>query len=116
MSDPHHEVRPWGQFWVLDDGELAKVKRLEVRPGQRLSYQRHRQRDEHWFIVRGRARITLDDIEHLRGPGQTFDVPRGGWHRIENVGAESLVFVEVQTGAYFGEDDIERKQDDFGRV
>jgi mannose-6-phosphate isomerase-like protein (cupin superfamily) len=116
MADPKHEVRPWGEFWVLDDGELAKVKRLEIRPGKRLSYQRHRHRDEHWYFVRGRARVTLDDREHLRGPGDTFDVPRGGWHRIENVGDEPVVFIEVQTGTYFGEDDIERKQDDFGRV
>jgi mannose-6-phosphate isomerase-like protein (cupin superfamily) len=116
VTDPRHEIRPWGQFWVLDDGEHAKVKRIEIAPGKRLSYQRHRRRAEHWFVVRGRARITLDEREHLRGAGEDFDVPSGGWHRVENVGGEPLVLIEVQTGDYFGEDDIERRADDFGRA
>ena len=116
MPDPKHEVRPWGEFWVLDDGEEAKVKRLLIHPGKRLSYQRHRHRAEHWFFVRGNARVTLDDVEHSVGAGQSFDVPCGGWHRIQNVGSEPVVFIEVQTGTYFGEDDIERKDDDFGRA
>lgn len=101
---------------MLDDGPAAKVKRLEIHPGKRLSYQRHRHRAEHWFFVSGHARITLDDVLHERGAGDTFDIPRGGWHRIENIGDEPVVFIEVQTGSYFGEDDIERKADDFGRA
>lgn len=116
MPDPLHEVRPWGQFWVLDDGERCKVKRIEITPGKRLSYQRHRRRAEHWYIVAGRARVTLDDVVHERGVGDTIEVPRGGWHRVENPGREPLVFIEVQTGDYFGEDDIERREDDFGRA
>jgi mannose-6-phosphate isomerase len=115
-ADPPHEVRPWGEFWVLEDAERYKVKRIDVAPGKRLSYQRHGRRAEHWFFVRGRARVTLDDVEHLRGPGESIDVPRGGWHRVENAGSEVVTFIEVQTGDYFGEDDIERAADDFGRA
>jgi mannose-6-phosphate isomerase len=116
MTDPAHEVRPWGQFWVLESAPGHKVKRIEIAPRKRLSYQRHRRRSEHWFFVAGRARIVLDDVDHAREAGQTFDVPRGAWHRVENVGAGPLVFIEIQTGDYFGEDDIERRADDFGRA
>ena len=109
-------VRPWGSYEVLDDAPSHKVKRLEVHPGSRLSYQRHDARAEHWFVVSGSAAVTIDDAVVELGAGQAIDVPRGSAHRIANVGTEPLVFIEVQHGDYFGEDDIVRLDDDFGRV
>lgn len=111
------EERPWGSFTILDEGDNYKVKRLEVLPGKRLSYQRHSRRAEHWFVVRGIAKVTLNDAEILVETGQALDIPRGAAHRIENSpGSENLVIIETQTGDYFGEDDIERLDDDFGRL
>lgn len=110
------EERPWGSFTILDEGENYKVKRLEVLPGKRLSYQRHSRRSEHWFVVRGTAKVTLNDSEILVHTGEALDIPVGSAHRIENSpGNENLVIIETQTGDYFGEDDIERLDDDFGR-
>jgi len=114
--DPRDEVRPWGSFAVLDDAETHKVKRIVVRPGQRLSYQRHERRAEHWFVVAGTALVTLDGEEHTVDSGQAIDIPLGGAHRIQNPGTEDLVFIEVQLGTYFGEDDIVRLDDDYGRA
>jgi len=113
---PEQELRPWGSYTVLEDAPGHKVKRIEVRPGQRLSYQRHAQRAEHWFVVAGNAEVTLDDDVLRLGPGSAVDVPRGAAHRIANRGEAGLVFIEVQHGEYFGEDDIERLEDDFGRA
>jgi mannose-6-phosphate isomerase len=110
------EVRPRGAFVVLDDGPLGKVKRITVEPGKRLSYQLHHRRAEHWFVVAGRALVTLDDVEHEVLPGQAIDIPLGSAHRVENRGDVPLVFVEVQQGDYFGEDDIVRLDDDYGRA
>ena len=115
-TDPFGEDRPWGRFDVLDDADDCKVKRISVHPGQRLSYQRHDRRDEHWVVVRGRARVTLDGAQHDLGPGDAIDIARGAAHRIANPGTELLVFVEVQLGDYFGEDDITRLSDDYGRT
>ncbi|HUR97296.1 MAG TPA: phosphomannose isomerase type II C-terminal cupin domain [Pyrinomonadaceae bacterium] len=110
------EERPWGSFTILDEGENFKVKRLEVLPGKRISYQRHSHRAEHWFVVRGTAKVTLNDAEILVHTGEAVDIPVGAAHRIENSPAnEKLVIIEIQTGDYFGEDDIERLDDDFGR-
>jgi mannose-6-phosphate isomerase-like protein (cupin superfamily) len=108
--------RPWGRYDVLADASTYKVKAITVEPGRRLSYQRHAQRSEHWFVVHGTARVITDGQERTLGPGAAVDVPKGTAHRIENVGTDPLVFVEVQTGDYFGEDDIVRLEDDFGRV
>lgn len=116
MSSPNHEKKPWGEYQVLESAADFKVKRLEVLPGKRLSYQRHRRRSEHWLVVLGRARVTLDGREVVLGPGQAIDVPAGAAHRVACEGAEKLVFIEVQTGTYFGEDDIERLADDYGRA
>lgn len=100
---------------IADDPD-AKVKRIVVYPGKRLSLQRHRQRSEHWFILQGQGVVTLGDSTlHLR-PGNSVDIPQGSLHRVENAGDENLVFIEVQTGAYLGEDDIERVEDDYGRI
>jgi mannose-6-phosphate isomerase-like protein (cupin superfamily) len=114
--DKSHDRRPWGEYFVLSDAEGFKVKRIDVLSGKRLSYQRHKHRAEHWMVVGGRARVTLDGREIVLEAGQAIDIPAGSWHRVENCGNELLTFVEVQHGTYFGEDDIERAQDDFGRA
>jgi mannose-6-phosphate isomerase-like protein (cupin superfamily) len=117
VKEREYDERPWGNYTVLDDDAPDhKVKRMVVHPGKRLSYQRHSKRAEHWFIVSGRARVTLDGVDTELEAGDAIDVPRGSAHRIGNIGSADLVFVEVQRGTYFGEDDIERLEDDFGRL
>ena len=111
-----YDERPWGNFTVLDEAADYKVKRIEVLPQKRLSYQKHERRSEHWMVVAGIAKVTLDGRELTIATGETVDVPVGAAHRIENVGSEKLVFIEIQRGSYLGEDDIQRLQDDFGRV
>lgn len=112
-----YDVRPWGMYVVLDDSQSDhKVKRIVVEPGKRLSYQKHSKRSEHWFVVSGTATVILDGTEHSVGPGQDIDIPVGAAHRCENRGSTPVVFVEVQHGTYFGEDDIVRLEDDFGRA
>ncbi len=110
------DQRPWGTFTVLDEGKDFKVKRIEVLPGKRLSYQKHSQRAEHWVVVQGTAKVTLDDHEIVVHSGQAIDIAVGAAHRVENLGEETLLFIEVQRGSYLGEDDIVRLQDDFGRA
>jgi mannose-6-phosphate isomerase-like protein (cupin superfamily) len=116
MKTPDFERRPWGTFTVLDDRADCKVKRLTVEPGQRLSYQSHAHRSEHWVVVAGRARVTLDGTEIDLAAGEAVDIPMGAAHRVSNPGTDELVFVEVQLGDYFGEDDIVRYSDDYGRA
>lgn len=115
-NSPTFDRRPWGTFTVLDEADGFKVKRIEVLPGKRLSYQKHGQRAEHWFVVEGTAKVTLDGGEHIVEAGGAIDIPSGAAHRVENPGASILVFIEVQRGAYLGEDDIVRLEDDFGRA
>jgi mannose-6-phosphate isomerase len=110
------DQRPWGSYTVLDDSATHKVKRIHVLPGKRLSYQRHARRSEHWFVVVGNALVTLDGVQHEVGPGQAIDIPLGTAHRVENATGSELVFIEVQQGDYFGEDDIVRLEDDYGRA
>jgi len=111
------EQRPWGSFTVLDESDNYKVKRLEVLPGKRLSYQQHSRRAEHWFIVRGTAKVTLNGVEILVRTGEAIDIRIADRHRVENPDpTELLVFIETQTGDYFGEDDIVRLEDDFERI
>ncbi|MSO42751.1 MAG: cupin domain-containing protein [Candidatus Planktophila sp.] len=112
MSD---SVRPWGRYEILRESDSHKVKCIWVHPGKRLSYQRHQKRAEHWFIVSGTALVTLNGVQSTKSSGHTVDIAIGDLHRIENIGADDVVFIEVQTGTYFGEDDIERIEDDFGR-
>ncbi len=114
-NSPKYDERPWGSFTVLDEGAGFKVKRIEVLAGKRLSYQKHAQRAEHWFVVEGTAKITLDGEEIIKKAGEAIDIPIGAAHRVENPGGQLLVFIEVQQGSYLGEDDIVRLQDDFGR-
>ena len=108
--------RPWGTYTVLEEDRGFKVKRIEVLPGKRLSYQKHSQRAEHWFVVEGTAKVTRDGEEITVRAGEAIDSPIGAAHRVENPGEENLVFIEVQRGAYLGEDDIVRLQDDYGRT
>ena len=108
--------RPWGSYEVLVDAPDHKVKQIVVLSGRRLSYQKHARRSEHWFVVRGHGVVTLNEAKVEVGPGSAVDIAQGASHRIENTGATDLVFVEVQHGEYFGEDDIVRLEDDFGRV
>jgi mannose-6-phosphate isomerase len=108
--------RPWGSYIVLADEQDHKVKRIEVLPGRRLSLQRHRRRGEHWFLVRGELVATVDGRQVALSVGESLDVPRGAAHRMENRAQEVGAFIEVQTGDYFGEDDIERLEDDYDRA
>ena len=115
-NSPKFDRRPWGTFTVLDEADGFKVKRIEVLPGKRLSYQKHAQRAEHWFVVEGTAKVTLDHREILVEAGRAIDIPKSAAHRVENPGEVNLVFIEVQRGEYLGEDDIVRLEDDFGRA
>jgi mannose-6-phosphate isomerase len=110
------ERRPWGSYTILEEREAYKVKRIEVLPAKRLSYQRHQKRDEHWVIVEGEALVTVEGKEIPLSPGGSVDIPRMAAHRILNPGKSLLIFIEVQKGDYFGEDDIIRLEDDFGRI
>ena len=116
MISIESEERPCGRFFVLHDQPSYKLKRIEVDPGGRLSYQYHHKRSEAWTIVEGTGLITLDDVDKKYTKGETVLIPQGVKHRIENKGSEKVVFIEVQTGTYFGEDDIVRIEDDYNRV
>ncbi len=110
------EIRPWGSFTVLGEFPDCKTKRLDVLPGKRLSLQSHNHRTEHWVVIDGTARVTLNDSVQDRSAGEAVVIPKGCRHRIENPGNQTLSIIEVQLGDYFGEDDIVRYEDDFGRL
>jgi mannose-6-phosphate isomerase len=114
--DNNNCTRPWGFFENLDERDDHKLKRITVYPGKRLSLQRHRRRSEHWYVVQGTGIIRLGDEDVAVCPGMSVDIQRGVLHRMENTGPQDLIYIEVQTGDYFGEDDIERIEDDYGRV
>jgi len=107
--------RPWGSYDSLEVGPGFQVKRLTVLPGARLSLQKHRHRSEHWVVVSGTARVTCGDQELTLKLAESTFIPAGTEHRLENPGSEVLEVIEVQTGSYLGEDDIERLDDDFNR-
>ncbi len=107
--------RPWGSYTVLEEGDRYKIKRLTVLPGKKLSLQMHYHRSEHWVVVRGTAKVILEDREILLRPGESTFIPAGVRHRLENPGRVTLEVIETQIGEYLGEDDIVRFQDDFGR-
>ena len=109
-------IRPWGFFETLSDSETHKIKRITVFPGKRLSLQKHLKRSEHWFLVHGNAVVTCGKKLITLSDGDHVNIGECQEHRIENIGNEDLVFIEIQTGSYFGEDDIIRIEDDFGRV
>jgi len=108
--------RPWGYYLVLLEEAGYKVKQFVVRPGSRLSLQRHRRRAEHWQVVRGEAVVTCGKEILRLLPGGSNDIPLRALNRVESVGKENLIVIEVQMGDYLGEDDIERFEDDYGRV
>jgi mannose-6-phosphate isomerase len=109
------DERPWGAWHVLDEGRGYKVKRIEVRPGARLSYQTHGQRAEHWTVVQGTATCLIGGETIELGPGGSVDIDLGVPHRISNTHDQELVLIEIQRGDYLGEDDIVRLEDDYGR-
>jgi mannose-6-phosphate isomerase len=110
------DERPWGMYEVLAEGEGYKVKRIEVNPGQRLSLQMHQSRCEHWVIVTGEAIVTVGDRELRLRENEGAIIPPQTKHRVANAGTKPLVFIEVQYGAYLGEDDITRFEDDYNRT
>ncbi|NEO88513.1 MAG: cupin domain-containing protein [Spirulina sp. SIO3F2] len=107
--------RPWGTFTVLEEGHGYKIKRIEVKPGHRLSLQMHHHRSEHWIVVSGTAKVTCGDTVEILASNQSTYVPQCTAHRLENPGVINLVIIEVQNGEYLGEDDIVRFQDDYKR-
>lgn len=110
------EERPWGWFEILYEERGMKIKRILVKPGERLSLQSHNQRRENWTFLQGKGLFTLDESRIEVTPHQSVYIPLKSRHRIENIGKEDLLFVEVQTGDYLGEDDIVRYEDDYKRV
>ncbi|CRR04453.1 Mannose-1-phosphate guanylyltransferase 1 [Pseudomonas aeruginosa] len=124
LKDERHEAyrlhrtvnRPWGSYTVLEEGSRFKIKRIVVRPGERLSLQMHHHRSEHWIVVQGMARVTNGDGARLVNSNESTYIPAGHRHRLENPGVIDLVMIEVQSGEYLGEDDIVRFEDQYGRV
>jgi mannose-6-phosphate isomerase len=110
------DTRPWGTWEVVAIGEGHVVKRITVDPGARLSLQRHRHREEHWVIVAGEGDVTVGERTVRGRTGEHVHIPCGAIHRVANPGSELLVFIEVQQGPVLDENDIERIQDDFGRI
>jgi mannose-6-phosphate isomerase len=110
------ELRPWGAFTILEEAQGYKIKRIEVKPGHRLSLQMHHHRSEHWIVVSGTAKVVCGDEEKLLYSNQSTYVPACTRHRLENPGVIPLVLIEVQNGEYLGEDDITRYQDDYARI
>ena len=108
-------VRPWGHYDILFESDDCKVKRIVVYPNGKLSYQYHFKRNEVWTVVSGTGIFTLDGVNTICGPGDTLVIPTRAKHMIENTGTEPLKFIEVQRGSYFGEDDIVRISDAYGR-
>jgi len=112
-----YESRPWGFYVILSEDKYSKVKRIQVFPNQKLSYQMHHKRNEVWTIVQGSGYVVIDDLVQRVGNGSVVHIPAGRKHRIANDNESvPLVFIEVQYGEYFGEDDIVRFQDDYNRV
>jgi len=107
--------RPWGSYQSVDNGERHQVKRIIVKPGQRLSLQKHYHRSEHWIVVRGAARVTINELVKTVHENESVYIPMGAVHRLENPGKIMLELIEVQTGSYLGEDDIIRIEDDYRR-
>lgn len=117
VTEDHLKVhRPWGSYQSIDMGERHQVKRIVVKPGGRLSLQKHHHRSEHWIVVRGTARVTLNDVVKTVHENESIYIPIGATHRMENPGKIPLELIEVQTGSYLGEDDIIRIEDDYRRA
>jgi len=114
-DEPPIVYRPWGSFQSLETGPRFQVKRLTIKPGQRISLQRHRHRAEHWVVVQGTAEVVRDDETLVLETNQSIHIPLGAVHRLANPGRDLLEIIEVQSGDYLGEDDIERLDDEYGR-
>lgn len=112
----YKEQRPWGEFEVLLDTDYTKVKQITVNPGHKSSYQYHERRNEHWTIVKGLATVITNNKKVFRSKGESISIPLGVKHRVINETDEPLIFIEIQTGTYFGEDDIIRLEDKYGRI
>jgi mannose-1-phosphate guanylyltransferase / mannose-6-phosphate isomerase len=116
VTEDHIKVhRPWGSYQSVDNGDRHQVKRIIVKPGGRLSLQKHHHRSEHWIVVRGAARVTVNELVKTVHENESIYIPIGAVHRLENPGKIQLELIEVQTGSYFGEDDIIRIEDDYRR-
>lgn len=117
LTETHRtSYRPWGGYSLVLSGERFQVKRLFVKPGKKLSLQKHHHRSEHWIVVRGSAEVTVNGEVTLLSENQSIYLPLGCVHRLANPGKILLELIEVQTGSYLGEDDIIRIEDEFGRV
>jgi mannose-1-phosphate guanylyltransferase / mannose-6-phosphate isomerase len=117
VTEDHLKVhRPWGSYQSIDNGDRHQVKRIVVKPGGRLSLQKHHHRSEHWIVVRGTARATVNDQIQTVHENESIYIPVGAMHRLENPGKIPLELIEVQTGSYLGEDDIIRIEDDYRRA
>ncbi|MGB8397867.1 mannose-1-phosphate guanylyltransferase/mannose-6-phosphate isomerase [Bradyrhizobium sp.] len=117
VTEDHIKVhRPWGSYQSVDNGERHQVKRIIVKPGGRLSLQKHHHRSEHWIVVRGAARVTVNELVKTVHENESIYIPIGAVHRLENPGKIPLELIEVQTGSYLGEDDIIRIEDDYQRT
>jgi mannose-1-phosphate guanylyltransferase / mannose-6-phosphate isomerase len=116
VTEDHLKVhRPWGSYQSVDTGDRHQVKRIVVKPGGRLSLQKHHHRSEHWIVVRGAARVTVNEAVKIVHENESIYIPIGAVHRLENPGKILLELIEVQTGSYLGEDDIIRIEDDYQR-
>ena len=116
VTEEHLKVhRPWGSYQSVDNGERHQVKRIVVKPGGRLSLQKHHHRSEHWIVVRGAAQVTVNELVKTVHENESIYIPIGSVHRLENPGKIQLELIEVQTGSYLGEDDIIRIEDDYKR-
>ena len=113
----HREVyRPWGKYDSIDNGKRYQVKRITVKPNEKLSVQMHHHRAEHWIVVSGTAKVSVDGKESLLSENQSVYIPLGAVHFLENPGKIPLELIEVQVGSYLGEDDIVRFEDRYGRI
>ena len=112
----NNSERPWGRYFVIEENHKYKIKRIEVDPEGRLSYQYHMKRAESWTIIEGQGIVTIDGVEKKITAGESIKINTEAKHRIQNTGDSVLVFIEIQTGTYFGEDDIVRIEDDYNRV
>ena len=110
------ENRPWGSFTVIDEGDGFKVKRISVKPGEKLSLQYHHHRSEHWTVVQGEAAVTIGDSTNPVSINETVYIPLKEKHALANEGQELMQLIEVQLGDYLGEDDIVRREDRYGRA
>lgn len=107
--------KPWGYYKTFVDEDFSKVKEICIKPSHRPSYQYHFKRSETWIVISGCGLLTLDDVMSEVKKGDIIQVPKKAKHRVENTGKEDLIFIEIQSGEYFGEDDIVRLEDDYER-